>query len=641
MARVPGNNIVADGGGSDVASYHRCTHCTKVFKNKSFLDNHMVRRHPEAMSQRYPNPQQWGSKPVQEPYGPPPWWPNHSHFFAAHVPPNAISTTREAPIEFQEPPTPPPWWPAGVPPLQSNQPQTTETFNATVRGLVTKMKETEESLRRDMEDRLERELSHRQKALGRDYEQERLKHEQEIQELKATIHQQLGDERAAFEEEKANLKELIRKAEDSKTRSRLGALEDDDESPAKIDSKELDAKKEASIMASISAKFEEQALKIKETMFADTDRDRKDLESKLKKANDQIMALREALSQEHKLNEARDKEIKDILSGRSTSPISLPVAKKISPVVSLSTIPMKEDPSVASVGSAAVGLVKQLLVDGNPKENMFEEAGKFAMQFAINGGQETSTSGGIVSALMSNVVSSHLAMGSSTGGAINALMSNVVPMLVQSKKTVESSDDEKPLSALVSARTTVVKAKSIDNDSSDEKPLSELTNKLQLLPEEGSFGDSSDDAPLSVLKTKSPQKELPVPKKRDADEKTLAKEATAERQPSLRSDANELPKPKTIAFAPIVQLFKKDDGLDWPSALEIIKSEASSPLKKSPWISARFDHSEDAINIEKARISKLLDTEMIKCGLNESAIIGQWANPSIQSNLQRVAEKCV
>ncbi|KAJ3246644.1 Zinc finger protein dzip1 [Chytriomyces hyalinus] len=326
MARVPGH--APDTPNNDVATYHRCAFCTKVFKSRAYLDNHMILRHPDNMHQY-----QQQCPPQNQPY------------FQQNYPQNPSFGARGM-QQPGEPSGPPPWWPQ-----QGGFSRQTDSNNAEILDMVSKVRETQEIMRKELEDRVQKEVSLRQATLNSSYEQERLKHDEEIQGLKTAIFKQLSEERAQFEEEKAALTDVLKKAD---KRSRFGSLEDDDLCPNPLSeaakSKDIAATPEAPL------KVEEQINKMKETMTADHERDRKDLESRLKKASDQIFALREALLQEHQLNEARDLEVKKPLSASTaTSSSSNAVAKGI----------------MGAAGVAgAVGLAQTLLASQNtPQSN--------------------------------------------------------------------------------------------------------------------------------------------------------------------------------------------------------------------------------------------------------------------------------
>ncbi|KAJ3235897.1 Zinc finger protein dzip1 [Chytriomyces hyalinus] len=327
MARVPGH--APDVPNNDVATYHRCGFCTKVFKSRAYLDNHMIRRHPDNMhqyQQRYP--------PQNQPY------------FQQNYPQNSSYGARGM-QQPGEPAGPPPWWPQ----QQGGFSKQPDSNNAVILDLVSRVRETQESMRKELEERVAKEVALKQATLNSSYEQERLKHDEEIQGLKTAIFKQLSEERAQFEEEKAALKDVLKKAD---KRSRFGSLEDDDLCPNPLS--QAPKSKDIAVTATPEAplKVEDQINKMKETMTADHERDRKDLESRLKKASDQIFALREALLQEHQLNEARDLEVKKLLS-TSASTSSNAVAKGIM--------------GAAGVAGAA-GLAQTLLASQNtPQSN--------------------------------------------------------------------------------------------------------------------------------------------------------------------------------------------------------------------------------------------------------------------------------
>ncbi|KAJ3060290.1 Zinc finger protein dzip1l, partial [Rhizoclosmatium hyalinum] len=190
MARVPGytgGGAGADGGGNEAASYHRCIHCTKVFKAAVFLENHMLRRHPEVA----PRP----ASPTSQ---------NQNY----HQQQQAYYQQQQQPHMMNQPTSPGQpgmfggMFPGAFNPMMFG----TNDFSQVV---AAKIKESEASLRAEMEERMAKEIEAKQKAIQQKYEQERLKNESEIQHLKAEIHQQLSDERAQFEDEKIQLETII------------------------------------------------------------------------------------------------------------------------------------------------------------------------------------------------------------------------------------------------------------------------------------------------------------------------------------------------------------------------------------------------------------------------------------------------
>ncbi|KAJ3120640.1 Zinc finger protein dzip1l [Physocladia obscura] len=280
MARVPGYITSADS--NEAASYHRCFHCTKVFKAHSFLQSHIERRHPEHSHPSFQNSQL-----------------PHSQANLCNFPPQ-IYQSSHGHHAFQK---------------ESGDTVLLENLKDTIENLKMKMKHSEEQLRREME---EQSKNNFEKALQDKYEQERLKNENEIQTLKSSIHQQLSDERAALEEEKLTLQEIIKEAQKNAQKSRLGALEDDDEEKRE-DLKPVIGEieqKQISAISEMTAKLDEQLLLMK-NMFVAADaseKDKKNLESRLERTTQQISALHEALKLEHRLNESRDKDFKSFIS---------------------------------------------------------------------------------------------------------------------------------------------------------------------------------------------------------------------------------------------------------------------------------------------------------------------------------------
>ncbi|KAI9351379.1 Iguana/Dzip1-like DAZ-interacting protein N-terminal-domain-containing protein [Obelidium mucronatum] len=281
MARVPGYSADSGGNGNEAATYHRCTQCSKVFKANVYLENHILRRHPEM---------------------------------ARNLPPQDHDMPRYAgghPAYTQQQPT---MFPGGFYSMMgpgSNQPTTLESLNQTVASLSTKMKETEQKLREEMEERLSKELKEKQKSLQEKYEQERLKNEKDIQSLKAEIHQQLSDERATFEEEKIALETIVKQVQARNKKSRFGVLEDDEDGRLLGPTQAADLeKKHAAAISEITTKFEEQMNNMKKSLAFDREREKEELQFSLTKAQNQITWLQSLVNQEHALNVQRDEEAK-------------------------------------------------------------------------------------------------------------------------------------------------------------------------------------------------------------------------------------------------------------------------------------------------------------------------------------------
>ncbi|KAI8832977.1 hypothetical protein BJ741DRAFT_280997 [Chytriomyces cf. hyalinus JEL632] len=201
----------------------------------------MIRRHPDNMQQ------------YQQQYP-----PQNQPYFQQNYPQNPSFGARGI-QQPGEPSGPPTWWPQ-----QGGFSRQPDSNNAAILDLVSKLRETQESMRKELEDRVQKEVALRQTTLNSSYEQERLKHDEEIQGLKTAIFKQLSEERAQFEEEKAALKDVLKKAD---KRSRFGSLEDDDLCPNPLSeaakSKDIAATPEAPL------KVEDQINKMKETMTAD------------------------------------------------------------------------------------------------------------------------------------------------------------------------------------------------------------------------------------------------------------------------------------------------------------------------------------------------------------------------------------
>ncbi|KAJ3356995.1 hypothetical protein HDU83_009165 [Entophlyctis luteolus] len=222
-----------------------------------------------------------------------------------------------------------------------------DELTETVEALKSKMKISEMQLKREMEERLQTELIERQKILNEKYEQDRLRNEKEIQSLKSSIHQQLSDERAAFEEEKAALQKIIAENKSQARRSRLGALEDDDDLAPDQDTPPPDstfhalaeelARKQTQAIADVASKFEHQIETLNQLLKSKSDSGNKELEARLEKATKQIAVLHDALKEEHKLNETRDEELRSFVSKSQQQQKTTPI--------SVSTLPIAPNPS--------------------------------------------------------------------------------------------------------------------------------------------------------------------------------------------------------------------------------------------------------------------------------------------------------
>ncbi|KAJ3212786.1 hypothetical protein HDU82_006418 [Entophlyctis luteolus] len=319
MMRIPESTFESGGNMMEPAGYHKCGFCAKIFKTVGFLESHIFRRHSHqaASSSQFPS--------------------SNSNEFN-------VANRQMFPHTNQNPAFPP-----SSAEIQKDPKALAalDELTETVEALKSKMKISEMQLKREMEERLQTELIERQKILNEKYEQDRLRNEKEIQSLKSSIHQQLSDERAAFEEEKAALQKIIAENKSQARRSRLGALEDDDDLAPDQDTPPPDstfhalaeelARKQTQAIADVASKFEHQIETLNQLLKSKSDSGNKELEVRLEKATKQIAVLHDALKEEHKLNETRDEELRSFVSKSQQQQKTTPI--------SVSTLPIAPNPS--------------------------------------------------------------------------------------------------------------------------------------------------------------------------------------------------------------------------------------------------------------------------------------------------------
>ncbi|KAI8829295.1 Iguana/Dzip1-like DAZ-interacting protein N-terminal-domain-containing protein [Chytriomyces cf. hyalinus JEL632] len=611
MARVPGH--APDTPNNDVAKNRT------LFKSRAYLDNHMIRRHPDNMhqyqqqyppqnqpyiQQNYPQNPSFGAGGMQqpgEPSGPPPWWPQQGGF--------------------------------------SRQP---DSNNAAILDLVSKA------------------------TLNSSYEQERLKHDEEIQGLKTAILKQLSEEHAQFEEEKAALKEVLKKADE---RSRFGSLEDDDLCPNPLSeaakSKDIAATPEAAL------KVEDQINKMKKTMTAD-----------------HIFALREALLQEHQLNKSRELEVKKLLSASAVSS-SNAVAKGIMGAAGVA----------GAVGLAQTLLASQKIPQSNAIKRVMDGlktaaaiAGAAGMLMPGTSHHDPSNMGAIANAVLSvgheqkhgimgnagNAMAAaagaaavaglaHSMMGGQShekpvpssaittmsgallGGAKNEQSNGIIGNLGQAMSNASAVSDavgmanslmggEAPTSAQLGTLANKNK-NDTSTDSSDDAPLSTLfaskkAEKARISATEGSFGDSSDDAPLSSLKPKSPKKNQP-------DELSAVSDTPGQPRKNFWPLVGLASTVTIAASSPRLMslLMPGADDISWTTALEMMQAYQRNPLQQAPWIKTLYPQNESQAEKDKRLIMQNVDKTLISRGIQGSEMLSQWYRPEVQASFEAATDR--
>ncbi|KAH6580442.1 hypothetical protein BASA50_001727 [Batrachochytrium salamandrivorans] len=288
----------------------RCTLCSKSFSSECFLDSHMNRRH--------------GAPPKQLHCVPP----------VLEVPVASTNPT-SASSEFQR-------------------------MADMIERFSTRLIDTERQLRneaeRKMEELISRDTNERKTSFDEMYKQERLRYEKELQEIKASAHQQIDEDRKNLLQEKAIFEEY--RNMELKKKSHVGVIEDDDEQvniralPVEIKCKndadqKHDLQREAMALA-LSAEIDEkqqQTLKaIQESMSKEMDRmqqtilnqqaaERNSMEKRLDSTSLEIHKMHQELIKQQELSNSNS-------SQRYTTEISKPFVVIEQPQISF---PIKND----------------------------------------------------------------------------------------------------------------------------------------------------------------------------------------------------------------------------------------------------------------------------------------------------------
>ncbi|KAJ3214155.1 EF-hand domain-containing member C2 [Dinochytrium kinnereticum] len=254
MVKVPtssqGNNHAVT-----VSSYHRCEYCPKVFKSDIYLDNHMLRRHPEVPQEdyrRHQNP----IRPQKRLDSPQPSRDPHDH---------------------------------AVPPVQKGM-EVIEKVTETMERFSSRILEVERQLKNEMEMKLANELGERQARLEDKYKQERLRYEKDLQELKSK----------ALEAKKSTLGRMEDDEDDDKIeRARQAQLE------AEAMKKRMEMEQKAALQ-SMKSEFQTEIDDIRRSITKEANRDKRKLEEKLEEATRKIVDLHESLNREKRRNNERE-----------------------------------------------------------------------------------------------------------------------------------------------------------------------------------------------------------------------------------------------------------------------------------------------------------------------------------------------
>ncbi|KAJ3073179.1 hypothetical protein HDU98_002055 [Podochytrium sp. JEL0797] len=496
---------------------------------------------------------------------------------------------------------------------------TLENLNETVKQLGSKMKESEASIRAEMEERMGKEMEAKQvgefspfvnlqtqsgfqKQLQEHHEQERLKNEKELHALKSSIHQQLSDERAEFEEEKVALETIIKQLKDKNTRTRFGKLEDDDDGRGlmgPVQAADVE-KRNAEAIAAITAKFEQQVEAMKKSLTQDKEKERREMESRLEKATSQISTLRDALKQEHQLNEVRDHELKSLMSQELkslNSQKSHPLSNLLHHAVEVSKKkPKQPKPIVASPPKPAVA----------SQEHHIDATDVAA-----------AASAAIVAASLGTMVASFLGGGESTVPSkareievtpIQPVSPPAQEITVAKVKSIEIVPKDKSGSGSSGSSSGSSTGSTSSSSSSDDKPLSALVGKkVEVKPaaDEKSFGDTSDDddAPLSKkIAAKVPEQQPPTIQ---AAKPSTAPESTKTRDIEVISKK---PQPSP----PQAQVNRKLDPLNWKEALALMESNQceNRTFDESDVYFFKIRFQKDAITSKDAKVPLYKETRV-------------------------------
>ncbi|KAJ3292397.1 hypothetical protein HK104_005314 [Borealophlyctis nickersoniae] len=172
-----------------------------------------------------------------------------------------------------------------------------------------RLAETEKQLRAELNAKMETEVAGKKTELSEAYQQERLRYEREIQELKTALHRELEEEREALQEERKALEALIAQARS--IQPKFGPMEDDT-SPSASLSRHPSARtlfatldeKHSQAFDSLQNKLETDLSAIRSSVAASAAQERAELQSRL---GDQVEALMNAL----KLEERKNRELQE------------------------------------------------------------------------------------------------------------------------------------------------------------------------------------------------------------------------------------------------------------------------------------------------------------------------------------------
>ncbi|KAJ3008307.1 UNVERIFIED_CONTAM: Zinc finger protein dzip1l, partial [Siphonaria sp. JEL0065] len=582
MARVPGYTGDA-GGGNESAAYHRCTYCTKVFKAHVYLENHSLRRHPES--------------PRQPP----------------HTDTNSFASKDRGMGNFGQ------MYPQFYPMMMGGggPPTTLESLNQTVSNLSAKMKETEDKLRGEMEERLAKELQVKQKSLQQNYDQERLKNEKDIQILKAEIHQQLSDERAAFEEEKIALETIVKQAQARNKKSRFGVLEDDEEGRllGPTQAAELERKHNAAL-AEMNAKFEEQMNNMKKALAYDQQKEKEDLESKLEKASTQISTLRSLLKEEHKLNVERDEKVKGYFGKRKHKTDH----KTASPLESLAT--------------SAVGIIAGSVIGGGGggSGGGGSGGGGTGAGGVVHGGNNDSIVGGLPTKELASaaigLLVNHATSSDAQGGGLVSAAAGIASMLLAGQ-----SSGTRDVSVTDSKSRDVTPIISRDIDVKDV-PVAK-TRSIEIVPKglnvdenSGSGSVSGSSASGSASGSVSGSGSGSGSDSDSADNKPLSaivaekKKESKERSEAV-SRAKETPNKQSL------------QPISWNDALSLMSDYKYTPLPSCPWVTTMYNQSTNEISKEQNAIMKQVESELAKYGILEKSVSNQWQDEGVKQDVKK------
>ncbi|KAJ3152978.1 Zinc finger protein dzip1 [Geranomyces michiganensis] len=226
-------------------AYYRCPQCEKVFVSQAYVECHVQRRHPELTK-------------------------------APTAPPNPSET---APL------------PAPPPTTMSPEPKgmTKEEVMAEMDRVNGKIADVEQHLRTEMERKVEMEIAARQAVLDEALKREKLKHEEELRDMRASMRREQEEERRAVQKERdelAALRDQIRK--DQESNSKFGVLEDVDSSSFGGDLFEND--KNDQTRQEIEA--------LKNALATSKQETQAEVESRLATANAQLQAVQRELREE-------------------------------------------------------------------------------------------------------------------------------------------------------------------------------------------------------------------------------------------------------------------------------------------------------------------------------------------------------